>query len=850
MSAVNTLDARLSPEIAARTWQVMPDTFAVRISERAWMPAKHHALMSYLLYLVRIGFIKRLIVNQPPGSGKALALDTPIPTPTGWTTIGEIQPGDQVFGADGRPCTVTAVSPVWDDRPCYDVVTSDGDTIVADEAHEWWANLCRQQPFRIYDTKALSRPRGKRAMVHVAPPLDLPDADLPVDPYVLGLWLGDGTSKAAIITAHDDDAPFLRSQIETAGYRTSDQATHFTFGILGLHVKLRALDVLGNKHVPAAYLRASRAQRLALLQGLIDSDGYVSPRGHIEFCTTSPRLATAVTELVRTLGVKTTCRESRATLYGKDCGPRWRISFFMADAARLPRKADRCRNGTRTPNRYVTATPTAPRATRCIQVDSADHLFLAGRSMTPTHNSEMVSRWFPAWAIEQDPSTRIILASYEALLAEEWGKQVRAVFQEHTEELTTRLRQDSQASNRWRTTGMGGMWTTGTGGSITGRRARYFVIDDPHKNFAEAHSETNREAVWNWYTSTARTRLLPGGSIINCQTRWHEGGLPGRMLERSANGGVPWTVVRLPAIAVEDETIETVIGRDLVKRLRDAGFPVPMWDRKAGEALWPELTMPDGSVVPWFDLDELSEIEAEVGPYVWNGLYQQNPTSPTGSYFPVDKWRMADELPNRCRFVRRWDLAATEGAGDWTVGTLVAYDDAEKHTYIVDVVRDRLASSAVRDLVRMTAELDRANYGRKVEHVVEQEPGSSGKSVAEDYVSDVLAGFAARYEPTTGDKELNALPLASQQQVGNVSLLKTQTPDGPIAAHWWAEFIEEARAFPGGTHDDQVDTAGHAYNDLMLSRKKKSRAQIRRPGESTPPALPTNRYIPGRVRPS
>ncbi len=456
--------------------------------------------------------------------------------------------------------------------------------------------------------------------------------------------------------------------------------------------------------------------------------------------------------------------------------------------------------------------------------------------------SEVVSRWFPAWAIEHDPTTRIILASYEALLAEEWGKQVRSVFQEHDDDLTTRLRQDSQASNRWRTTRMGGMWTTGTGGSITGRRAQFFIIDDPHKNFAEAHSETNREGVWNWYTSTARTRLLPGGTIINCQTRWHEDDLTGRMLERGK--GVPWVQVRLPAIAIEDETIETVIGHDIVKRLRDAGFPVPVWSRKAGEPLWPVLTQPDGTEVPWFDLAELAEIEAEVGPYVWNGLYQQNPTSPTGSYFPVDKWGRADVLPSRCRMVRRWDLAATDGGGDWTVGTLVAYDDKEKLTYICDVTRDRLSASRVKELVAMTAERDRARWGRnKVEYVIEQEPGSSGKAVGEDYVTDVLAGYRARYEPTTGDKTLNALPLASQQQVGNVHLLRTESPDGPIAAPWWDAFIEEARAFPGGTHDDQVDTAGHAYNDLMVSRKRKRPAQIRGAGD-LPPRPPTSSYIP------
>src|SRR5947209_7737818 len=248
-----------------------------------------------------------------------------------------------------------------------------------------------------------SNPRANHAIA-VAAPLKLPEVDLPIAPYFLGAWLGDGSSRSNQITSAD---PALIPEIEKDGYTVRSLKNPYLYAVddengkavsrwqPGMTGRLRALGLLRNKHIPAIYLRSSEQQRRALLAGLLDTDGTVSPTGAIEFTTTSPRLAQDMFELACSLGLRPALRSGRARLKQKDCGPKWTLSFTTQERVfRLPRKAntrqERLRNYTPERNRFryviaVHAVPTRP--VRCIQVDSQSHLYLAGRSMIPTHNS-------------------------------------------------------------------------------------------------------------------------------------------------------------------------------------------------------------------------------------------------------------------------------------------------------------------------------------------------------------------------------------------------------------------------------------------------------------------------------
>lgn len=388
-------------------------------------------------------------VVGPSQWGKALALDTPLPTPTGWTTMGEVSLGDSVMGPRGEVVTVIGKSPVFHDRECFTVRFDDGSEILADAEHLWHTEATHGGP-GVRSTREILQTLTKwgrsNHAIPVTAPLDLPTADLPIPPYVLGAWLGDGTSADARFTFGDQDREILDfiaaegisvvintdpltgkggdatlggrkrgrltclrghvkrpgvgacSVCSLQGYHLKKHGTPMDPVVLpSFHLALKGLGVLGNKHIPQSYLRGSKAQRLALLQGLMDTDGYIESGGkRCEFSVISEPLARGVFELVVSLGFKCRFATGRATLQGKDCGPRFRVTFqAYADTPvfRLPRKAERQRPETTsrpgiTRRRFIVSVDPAPTVpVQCIAVDSEDHLYLAGRSMIPTHNT-------------------------------------------------------------------------------------------------------------------------------------------------------------------------------------------------------------------------------------------------------------------------------------------------------------------------------------------------------------------------------------------------------------------------------------------------------------------------------
>jgi phage terminase large subunit-like protein len=397
------------------------------------------------------------------GWGKALSLDTPIPTSRGWTTMGEIQIGETVFDENGQPCQVTFVSPVYFGRPCYEVVFSDGTIIVCDAEHEWLTINRRTRKALgrrtgIPSSRPQSQPKHHPSVVttemirqtlyeqgevnHAVPctaPLYGEQLDLPIDPYVLGAWLGDGSSASAEITCAEADSEIVE-YIKQAGYEVRPQqkqdgkAPRYQIGVKppqrdpqtgrmtangSLTSLLRQMGLLKNKHIPAIYLRASAAQRLRLLQGLMDTDGYVQEGGNCEFTTTSKALADGVYELCMTMGLKATIGKGVARLYGVDVSDKYRVSFTpYLPVCRLKRKADRLKQAgkqaKRQQRRYIVdVRPVGSVAVRCIEVDSPSHLYLASRSMIPTHNTRVGAEWVRA-RVERGGARRIALVARTA----------------------------------------------------------------------------------------------------------------------------------------------------------------------------------------------------------------------------------------------------------------------------------------------------------------------------------------------------------------------------------------------------------------------------------------------------
>lgn len=331
---------------------------------------------------------------------KALALDTPVPTPSGWSTIRDLRPGDEVFDESGNPTAVLSKSPIWM-SDTYRVTFSDGASLVACKDHEWWVE--RRTPSGTYVPdrvrtedlvgNLVDAHGARRHRVPNARPLELRDADLPIDPYVLGAWLGDGHSDDGRLTGLDRE---VFDRIALAGYEVRQMRIAKRINVIGLQTQLRALGVLRNKHIPAEYLRGSQKQRWALLQGLMDTDGYCDERqGKCEFTTTLPALRDGMLELLASLGVRTRCYTGQATLNGRVTGPKFRIAFSARSdmpVFHLERKQSRLRPPGRGHAQFehrrivsVERIDTVP--TQCITVAAQSHVFLAGREMIPTCNT-------------------------------------------------------------------------------------------------------------------------------------------------------------------------------------------------------------------------------------------------------------------------------------------------------------------------------------------------------------------------------------------------------------------------------------------------------------------------------
>ena len=352
------------------------------------------------------------------GSGKAVGLLTPILTPGGWRRFGDLAVGDYVFHPSGKPTMVTQLHPVgqWD---TWEVEVSDGTVLTVSGEHLFTVDefvgsskrkrrtldvramaregLVFDRPLTKGSTKATKAGVGKFALPETEP-LEFPERDLPVDPWVLGYWLGDGTSRNGTATADVDDVPHVRERVRAAGYDLSPlrekkeggRARHFT--ILGLSRDLRRAGVLDDKHIPEEYLYASVEQRRALIQGLMDSDGYIDTKGSAEYCQVRKQIADGMAFLLRSMGVKVNVRESEAKLYGRVTGPRYRLTFKPykhQNLVTLPRRAERVREMRRKPIPRVIkdVRRVAPVDARCITVEAEDGLYLVGETMVVTHNS-------------------------------------------------------------------------------------------------------------------------------------------------------------------------------------------------------------------------------------------------------------------------------------------------------------------------------------------------------------------------------------------------------------------------------------------------------------------------------
>lgn len=400
-------------------------------------------------------------------SGKALWIDTPILTDSGWKTMGSVSEQDKVFSDDGKLYNVTYATETMYGHECYKVTFTNGESIIADADHIWhvgsrflpfegakidnalyWHDITTKEMVDKVDTPWGKHP-PKNYSLRISKGLQFPAANLPIAPYTFGLWLGDGRSDGSEITCGTDDLSETLQYIEEEGYLpnarisvnraptislSNREQSHTEQLKNSVRVKLRELGVLGNKHIPDIYKFASYEQRLEVLRGLMDSDGTIDKKGYCEFCGTNKSLVEDVKYLLYSLGIKGSILTKDAKLYGRFIGLSYKINFRAykdEPVFKLKRKIDRMvyRNKIR-PRceliRISSIEKVESVPVKCISVDSPNHLYLAGNTLIPTHNTAM-SAAIVAWYAECSPE-----GSQVFICANSEEQSVRLIFKDLT----------------------------------------------------------------------------------------------------------------------------------------------------------------------------------------------------------------------------------------------------------------------------------------------------------------------------------------------------------------------------------------------------------------------------------
>jgi predicted phage terminase large subunit-like protein len=771
-----------------------------------YQASRFHELLAMKLEDCLRRKVKRLILNVPPQHGKQLDDDTPVMTPKGWVRHGDLRVGDEVYHPDGKAVAVVGVTePTMSDM---EVEFTNGAKIVAHENHEWRVYDRTGKPcWKTVETKYLASrklisgglkgQRGSRCIMQVPEraPIAGKSRKLSVHPYLLGVWLGDGrTSNPDFCYATADIGVYER--VLSLGFKPTWQSVHRDTGVnyvgfaAALRTPLKSMGLIGCKHIPMDYLLASEKQRMQLLAGLIDTDGSTDPNnGRIRFVTCSARLRDDFCDLIRTLGWEPSvwtaepCTSSsgvigRQPVHYVAFQPDRAIPCALARKAKLT-VAKKRRIG------IVAVRKVAPRPGRCIQVDREDGLYLAGRELIPTHNSVTASVMFPAWALTKFPTLRFFQAGHTGDLSKGFSREARnAVMSDrylsyYPELVNKRVNRE----NFWKTNLGGYYYATSVGGG-TGVPADILIIDDPHADRQSANSQNKRDRVWDWFTSTAMTRLAPDGVVIIIQTRWHRDDLSGRLqdgkrtraLAMAGFGHVNYEVIEIQAECENPAT-------DLL-------------GRKMGEALWPEQR----------DAKWLAAQKMEITAAEWNALYQQRPNPPGGLLVDVTKIKTIrlDQVPHGLRKLRGWDLAlSTDTIADFSCGARACMD-ANKNFYLLDMDRKKRAWLEQKSRIVTLARREVADGVITVEAV------SAFKIGTAELRSELSGAMMVKEFTPSIDKVSRAMEWMPKIDGGQFYM---------VEGDWNAEFVDELEQFPNGTHDDQIDAVTVAHAALKNSRR-------------------------------
>ncbi len=420
--------------------------------------------------------------------------------------------------------------------------------------------------------------------------------------------------------------------------------------------------------------------------------------------------------------------------------------------------------------------------------------------------SEIGSRNFPAWVLGQHPDWEIIAGSHTSSLTMSFSRYVRDLMRDPAYTAVfpgTTLDPSSQSVENWNLIQGGGYLAAGVGTGITGRGAHILLLDDLVKDWEAAQSSTIRDNTWQWYNSTAYTRLAPGGGVLGIMTWWNEDDWAGKIQQVMAEGeGDQFEIIRYPAINEEGD--EYLLPDDSIIQIHpdspDAVPPGAKLTRSHNTALHPARYTTD------MMLRIKRNLIASGEKRVWDALYQQDPLPDEGILFKKENFRFYPSLPplEECHVFQAWDFAITEGQqSDWTVGVTLLQDKRD-NLYVAEMRRFRSSDSfVITDEILNFAEEWKQSDGTLP--TLGFEDGQIWKAMSAVYerrcTERLMYPAHELLQPLT-DKLVRASPLRGRMQLGKV-WFHPEMPD------YKAMYLELTR-FPNAKHDDIVDALAWA----------------------------------------
>lgn len=756
------------------------------------LPANHIKTLSRELMKLYAGTdenFKRLCVALPPRH--KLSHETPVLTTKGWKKHGDLEIGDYVYGVDGKPTKIIGIS---DESICDRLISfSNGFKIVAHKDHLWSVYKRGNKNLQTLPTKDIEKnlsylENGKKRYRYHLPlikPINFEEKELPIDPYWLGYWLGDGTYNKTCISHSKEDNQFL----ENIPYKITSQSIHKDTGVYttyfsnqGLLKKLKDLNLFENKHIPNIYKYSSFEQRCRLLAGLIDSDGSVDKNGRVRFINTNKRLINDVLELCNNLGLYpylmhypsdkiNEYKENNNSLQIKSNKDVYHVGFQprFSIPTNLPRKKI-IEKGLR---RKIAITNIEKiengEMGKCIEIENEDGIYLVGKGLIPTHNSKssLITLAFPMWLIFHNPNLNILIITNSGALSEKFGIKLREYIDEYGKYFNVYLSDVKRSqshimfSDNEGNLYNGSIRLVGKGGSITGQDADVLLIDDPYKGLDEEFTESATSKFLDYYNSVIEQRIEPHTIEVILHTRWRKHDLQGYLKEHDPHS---YKFIEFPAI-LEDGT--------------------PLWKER-------------------YTIEELEKKKARMGTRSFEAIYQQKPMDEDSDFFDLKKLKIGKpqgvKLIGKCR---AWDIASADAEkgelGDYTVGVLMElYDD--QSVRITDIVRGQYGNNT-KNIIINTAIRD----GVDTHIVIETGVAGAGKLLYEEWKTQ-LRGFIVEQAIPVTSKEDRATPFRNAMLDGLVWL--------DVGEEVIQEYELELGGFPFILHDDQVDASSHCFNYL------------------------------------